>query len=59
MTIEELLGELWGLITTWGPAVVIIFAVLFLGVTALAIFIFAKVFRTINETRQDINRRRP
>lgn len=60
MTIEEMLGNIWSLIETWGPVALLVFAVFALIVLTLVIFVFVKVFRgmaDIERSWKEKNRR--
>lgn len=49
MSIEELIGNLWALVEAWGPIVLIVFALFFLLVLSLVIFVFVRVFGGMRE----------
>lgn len=51
MTVEELLGELWSVIETWGPIVLGVFGVFFVIVVTLVVLVFIQVFKSFNEHR--------
>lgn len=49
MTIEELIGNLWGLLETWGPLAITLFGIFFLLVLSFVVFVFVKVIREMGE----------
>ena len=57
MTFEELLGNLWGMLETWGPLVLVIFGAFALVVLSLVVTVFVKVFRGMNEMDRERKKR--
>lgn len=53
MTVEELIGNLWGLLEAWGPLVAILFAGFFALVLSFVVFVFVKVIRGMREMDAD------
>lgn len=49
MSVEELIGKLWALVETWGPVVMIVYAVLFVLVLSFAVFVLVKVIRGMSQ----------